>query len=215
MIWALILIALVIGLAVTYWYVAIPVAVLGLGGLLYYRWWDKTRLTEMTPEERAVELERRADSRERRQGTYKGITVVKGRITTSDDDWPVAGAVARVESAGEITSRLSATRIGLLGPLGFFARKRIDKRELYLTVQGPGWSIVKELNADTDGASARSFAGKINAAASAEPVEAVPPALPPAQATTEVLRELGQLRNAGVITPDEFTAKKTELLGRL
>ena len=31
----------------------------------------------------------------------------------------------------------------------------------------------------------------------------------------EKLRQLGELRNAGVITPDEFEAKKRELLARL
>jgi hypothetical protein len=31
----------------------------------------------------------------------------------------------------------------------------------------------------------------------------------------EQLRRLGELRDAGVVTPEEFEAKKAELLGRL
>ena len=45
------------------------------------------------------------------------------------------------------------------------------------------------------------------------------PATPPAQANQEdpiaKLRELGQLRDAGIVTPEEFEAKKAELLARI
>jgi Short C-terminal domain len=54
------------------------------------------------------------------------------------------------------------------------------------------------------------------------PVAAAPatPAAPPQAATssgevTDALGRLGDLRDRGIITPEEFEAKKAELLGRL
>jgi hypothetical protein len=49
------------------------------------------------------------------------------------------------------------------------------------------------------------------------PREAAPPApqaAPPAD-PMEQLKKLGELRDAGVVTPEEFEAKKAELLGRM
>ncbi len=59
--------------------------------------------------------------------------------------------------------------------------------------------------------------------ASPTPVAAVPPDLPqpapapaaPADDPTETLAKLAALRDSGAITPEEYEAKKTELLGRI
>lgn len=209
MIFGLFVVFLLIALAVYYWYVAVPLAALIVVVLLLVRRHDRLRLEALTPERRVAELARRAESKRRKANTYKGVTVLDGRVSTSEGDWPLAGASARVETAGEITSRLSASRLVVFGPLGLFARKRQDKRELYLTIEGVGFSVVKELNPDLDGAKARKFAAQLNGLAAAEPAQALP-----ASGLTDMLRELGQLRDAGVITPAEFDAKKAELLGR-
>lgn len=47
------------------------------------------------------------------------------------------------------------------------------------------------------------------------PAPPPPPPPPPGGSATEAIRELGALRDAGLITEDEFQAKKTELLGRI
>jgi hypothetical protein len=47
------------------------------------------------------------------------------------------------------------------------------------------------------------------------PPGATPPATVPATDPIEQLRKLGELRDAGVVTPEEFEAKKAELLNRL
>lgn len=212
MIWAAIVVVVVIALAFKFWYVALPVAVVALSIFLLVRRNDRARLAAMTDAERAAELARRAEKKRRKEQTFKGVTVIDGRITSAEGEWPLAGASARVETAGEITSRLSATRLAAFGPFGLLARKRVDKRELYLTVEGVGFSIVKKLDPNLDGAKARTFAAKVNGLAAAQPAAK---ATPPAAGPGDLLRELAQLRDSGVITAEEFEAKKAELLGRL
>jgi hypothetical protein len=64
--------------------------------------------------------------------------------------------------------------------------------------------------------------GSAQPAATATATPATPAGETPAATETaaspdpvEQLRRLGELRDAGLITPDEFEAKKTEILGRL
>jgi hypothetical protein len=49
------------------------------------------------------------------------------------------------------------------------------------------------------------------------PAPAAPAAPPPpaGDAVIEQIRKLGELRDAGLLTPEEFEAKKADLLGRL
>jgi Short C-terminal domain len=42
-----------------------------------------------------------------------------------------------------------------------------------------------------------------------------PPPPGPGPSPVEAIRELGKLRDAGLLSEDEFQAKKTELLGRI
>lgn len=51
-----------------------------------------------------------------------------------------------------------------------------------------------------------------------EPTTEIPPTATPAPEPPDVfeqIRKLGELRDAGVLTEDEFNAKKSDLLGRL
>ena len=41
------------------------------------------------------------------------------------------------------------------------------------------------------------------------------PAAPSGDALIEQIRKLGELRDAGILTPEEFESKKADLLGRL
>jgi hypothetical protein len=159
-----------------------------------------------------------------RRASFEGITVTADRIQSHDGSGPLPGATARVENAGEITSRLSATRLVAFGALGLLARKKVDLRELYLTVEGDGFSIVRKLDAKKDGEKARRFAAELNALAGAAggsatapravAAPAVPPTPPPADPIEQIQR-LAQLHDAGVLTTEEFEAKKAELLSRM
>jgi hypothetical protein len=90
------------------------------------------------------------------------------------------------------------------------------------------WAICKKLY-PSQGAPARAFAARINAAGSAHlaqdaaaeqppslagPAASVPLVPQPPDAISHIKR-LGKLRDQGLIMPEEFGAKKTELLGRL
>lgn len=71
------------------------------------------------------------------------------------------GAVARVESSGDIQSRVTLTRVLLTGPFALALRKRKDNRVLFLTIEGNGWSVVRELKPGSEG-DARRFAAAVN-----------------------------------------------------
>ncbi len=52
-------------------------------------------------------------------------------------------------------------------------------------------------------------------AAPQAPAEPAAPAAPAGDALIEQIRKLGELRDAGILTPEEFESKKADLLGRL
>ncbi len=57
---------------------------------------------------------------------------------------------------------------------------------------------------------------RIGSGPSAPAVEtSAPPSAPAGASPMEQLKQLGELRDAGVVTPEEFEAKKAELLGRM
>lgn len=156
---------------------------------------------------------------------YAGIKVKGDQVVHRQGSGPVAGTTARVESAGEIDRRLSATRVILTGPLGLFWKKKKDSRQVFLTVEGPGYSIVEEVGPKEQKA-ARQFAAKLTAmgsrpAAASPPQPSAPPppaAPPPAAIPAEAslmdkLRELGELHGSGILDAAEFAAAKAQLLG--
>jgi hypothetical protein len=85
-----------------------------------------------------------------------------------------------------------------------------------VTVYASGNTIVMPMDA-ADAEQVRSIVmdqvlrGPSPAPAAAPP----PPAAPAGDAVIEQIRKLGELRDAGLLTADEFEAKKAELLGRL
>lgn len=78
---------------------------------------------------------------------------------------PLAGLTASVEDSGTVNRRLTATRLVALGPLALAAPKKLDDRELYVSIQGPGVAIVKAIplkNAPRVGQQARAFVMQLN-----------------------------------------------------
>jgi hypothetical protein len=122
-----------------------------------------------------------------------------------------------VDTAGQIDKRVTATRLILTGPFAFGLRKKKDSRELYLLIQADsGASGLFEVNPDK-GKKAREFAAKVNARArSQRPASGAAVASTPTEPdVADQLRKLGELRDSGVLTEDEFNAKKAQLLERL
>lgn len=157
------------------------------------------------------------------QGASKAWVVIEeGRIQNlqSDESVALAGAYADVDNAGALDKRVTATRLILTGPLAFGLRKKKDSRELFLAVQGEDGSFLVELDAKQQ-AAARRFALTVNAE-SAKPVGAETAGDTPGSETTparldatDQIRKLAGLRDEGLITEQEFDAKKSELLDRL
>lgn len=77
--------------------------------------------------------------------------------------YPVAGAEARVESVGDIQRRITATRMLTTGVFAFAFKKKIDERELYLSVSGDSFEFVVSLDPKR-GAEARMFAAQVTMA---------------------------------------------------
>ncbi len=173
---------------------------------------------------------------------YAGITVRNGQVKHKQGSGPVAGAVARVESVGQIDRRITVTRMALTGPFAFALRKKKDKRELFLTVEGDGYSIMVDVG-PKDQAAARKFAAELNSmarrqaptspagrtappvaapalpvaplpvAAPAPPTFQPPAAPPPPVDVLGQLTQLGALRDSGVLNGEEFAAQKAAILG--
>ena len=140
----------------------------------------------------------------------------------------LVGLVGRVEEGGSVNRRFTVTRIAVLGVLAAGLPKRIDDRELYLTIEGPNTVIVhaiplkksKELPGN-----ARRFVAKLNqlsaskAPAVAAPTRPTPTPEPAAVTSTDgglanKLEELSRLRASGLITDEEFASKRAELISR-
>lgn len=83
-----------------------------------------------------------------------GVMFSKGTIHYKRTKGPLFGAQAQVNSGGEVEHRL--------------IRKDIDRRQLFLTVEGDGFGFVVEIDPDKR-AKAEQFAMKINTAARWEP----------------------------------------------
>ena len=189
-------------------------------------------------------VERQANKAERkrlRSVTVKGFGVkaVDQTITYRNESHSFAGTTAHVETAGEIDSRFTATRLALMGPFALAFKKKKDKRELYLTVEGPEFAWVIEIQPDLS-ASARKFAAELSAASRRLAAGSDRPALPPGSTpgtvpdasldpsslqhspttppieTPDVAGQLGRLAElhaAGALTDVEFSAAKARLLG--
>ncbi len=117
---------------------------------------------------------------------------------------------ASVDTAGAFKGRGLA--LGLLGAK--------DKRELYLMIEtGDGRGGAIELQ-PTSGKQARDVAAKINAFSrlarnEGEEEIAVSGAVQPTASVPEQIKALAELHDSGILTDEEFLAKKTELLAKM
>jgi hypothetical protein len=141
---------------------------------------DKSVKRAMRDYKRAVsnarsELERAIKQQE--LGSLNGVVLYDENIKTDSGLHPLTPNVtAAVDSAGALGSRSTLTRMGagalVTGPFfwpfgllaGAAAKKTVDKRELYLLIEGGEWADLTKCNPD-HGDKARSFAQSVNVAA--------------------------------------------------
>jgi hypothetical protein len=134
---------------------------------------QRTHAAKVREAEREVKKARTAEQ----LGSVGGHVLYDDRIQTPDGTHPLTAEVsATVDTAGALAtkSRSTLTRMAaggvVLGPLGMLigatAKKSstLDKRELYLLVDGGEWASMAKLNPD-HGEKARQFAQALNVAA--------------------------------------------------
>lgn len=109
---------------------------------------------------------------------FEGVVLTSTEIRYKEEGGPVAGARASVETAGDIDRRVTVTRLVLTGPFAFALRKKKDKRQLFLLVEGEGFGFVVEVNPKKV-AEAHKFALKVNLAAKTDAARAESDAPPP------------------------------------
>lgn len=79
---------------------------------------------------------------------------------TDNDIQPVAGAIARVDTAGGIAARATLARSAVPGMHGW--QQKIDTRELWIVIDGPTFQWQVQVLRTNDAHKARKFAEKVN-----------------------------------------------------
>lgn len=131
---------------------------------------------------------RRQTAADRAGGTvarFDDIRVTRTRLLEgygpTPTSYPLAGIRAFVEDVGQLSSRVTLTRVAFTGVFALALRKRHDNRSVFLTIEGPAVAIVREIRVSVDRRvqrTAREFAAAVNAMAAAaaqSPQDAVPP----------------------------------------
>lgn len=163
-----------------------------------------------------------ADLKERTANSFGKFWLDGDTLYYGEDEYPIAGAKATIESAGIARSRLTATRVVggalLFGGVGAIvgASARKDKSTIFITVELADGSVaVDEVPASRE-ADARKFAARITNAGVGGTAN-VPAEEPAVQSPDglEQLRKLAELRDAGILTDDEFNSKKAALLDKI
>jgi hypothetical protein len=135
-------------------------------------------------------------------------------LTAQPEMFPIAGVHAAVENSGGVGGRSTLARTVVPGAHGW--QKKVDTRESWLMISGPTfqWAMKVEPNMS---AIARQFAAKVTGAGAgaaatrpAQPAGSGPQPMP--ASPLDELRKLAELRDAGIVTQQEFEATKARLL---
>lgn len=218
-------VAVVIALIVTYWYVAIPVAVLAAAAGLYF--WNRQRQQLPPPQagpldpwlnQLATRLSVKGYAEQTRNTgpqlegiPMEGDLVVEGEgmriyLNVFSDDYAAGRAASKLRGRADVQQAMVAAQSAVLS----HGRMLVLARPLAGSLDTDRVENVMELVADMPPPSAPR-----------EPERAAlprpdPDPAPQAQADAlEQLQKLGDLRDKGIVTPEEFEAKKAELLKRL
>ena len=128
---------------------------------------------------------------------------------------------ARAETQQQFESRVTATRLLAVGIFAFAFKKKSVQNHQYLTLTSTDPAKMATIVFETDAAA--KLAAKIHAAAAPLQVKIADQhrkenATPPNSGQDDIpekLRQLAELRNQGILTPEEFEAKKADLLSRM
>ncbi len=148
------------------------------------------------------------------KGMFAGYRLEGPMLSKSLSSWRIAGAEAEFQHGADLGGRVTLTRVALTGVFALGLKK--DRSKVYIAVQLPdGQQVLIEGKAREE-KQARRFANQIQQAANhyrSKDQATAPTAAP--DDPVEQIKKLAELRDAGVLTEDEFTAKKAEILGRM
>jgi hypothetical protein len=141
---------------------------------------------------------------------------------TRGGSFPKASSAIRVYRDGTIESKFgNGSIVGATARVDQAGSQRIyrDTRQTFLTIEGPQVAISVGLksNVRRPVESARKFAAEVNQLAQQlAPTAAVPSAASLGEASIPgQINQLADLRDKGILSNEEFKAKKTELLRRM
>jgi hypothetical protein len=114
------------------------------------------------------------DKRDRVLTRYDDLAITATHLIVGEGRprarYPLAGAHAAVEDVGQLSRRITLTRMAAFGVFSLALRKRVDDRSVFLSVTGPAVATVREITVrHHPGArlQARQFATRLNAQSSA------------------------------------------------
>lgn len=151
-----------------------------------------------------------------RVARFAGIAVTVSEISSAFGSGPLLGAHAEVDTGGNLSRSPRVGAVIAFGVLGLASSKTVDHRELYLSIAGEGFGFAIELPPRRV-ADARSFASRLNGAQLQAATQAPTPVAQsaPTDDPFEQLRKLAGLRDANLISDEQFEAKETEIPSRI
>lgn len=148
--------------------------------------------------------------------SYSDLKLTPTHLLVGSARYSIGGVTARVEDSGQMSKRITATRVVATGVVALAWRKRVDDRSVFLTIEGPGVAVVREVRLDKDKNApglARTFAASVNSKSAALGVAREPEPAGPAPSLAGQLAQLAALHDSGALTDAEYSAAKRELLG--
>src|SRR3954453_9822746 len=121
---------------------------------------------------------------------------------------PLDGSVAFTAEKTKTVSRVRIPQIGCRYPI-FYDRDDLSTFAYVEVDDAQGYATIVQMFGDKFGADGRGVGRPAAAAAPA------PGAAPAAEDPIEKIRKLEELKNQGILTEEEFAAKKTELLAEI
>jgi len=102
------------------------------------------------------------------------VRLTQDALLVGETKYPLAGLHATVEDSGSVNRRLTLTRLATLGVAAVAIPKKLDDRDVYITIEGPGVAVVRVMHVKkvpNAGGIARQFAARLNMMAQ-EPAQA-------------------------------------------
>lgn len=93
------------------------------------------------------------------------VRLTNDALLVGANRYPLAGLHATVEDSGSVNRRLTLTRLATLGVAAVAIPKKLDDRDVYVTIEGPGVAVVRVMHVrkvPNAGAIGRQFAARLN-----------------------------------------------------